>query len=297
MIACGRDQALELAIQLGGRLGGQETGRAAAQDQRQALTCDAGVKGPGLLRGAAGQALEVRDSSRRAEMPADGGLKPLSERLAGLPGLYARIYRHDCDRMRYTTSMASQHAAVSDTSMTYAEYLAFEEAAEVKHEYLRGTIWPMAGGTLEHGELAVNIAALLKTGLRGKGFKVYNSDVRVRVPSVNFAAYPEVSVVRGQPERPDDDARAIVNPVLIVEVLSDSTEVFDRGDKAKLYQRIPSLREYLLISQHQRRLELKRRHAEDVWHAVEAGAGESIELVSLGLTIRVDDVYEDLLAE
>jgi Uma2 family endonuclease len=180
--------------------------------------------------------------------------------------------------------------------MSYAEYLAVEETAGDKHEYLRGEVWAMGGGSPEHGALAASIIALLGSALRGRPCRVFSSDVRVRILATDLATYPDVSVVCGHLERAPDDAHAITNPVLLVEVLSDSTEAYDRGEKAAHYRRIPSLREYLLVAQHEPRLELFRRGQDGHWELHEAGPGESLALRSVGARLDTDEVYRDPLA-
>ena len=180
--------------------------------------------------------------------------------------------------------------------MTYDDYLAAEAEAGVRHEYLRGEVWAMAGGTPEHGAIAAAVIILLGNELRDRPCRVFTSDVRVRIEATDLATYPDVSVVCGALERAPGDDSAIVNPVLLVEVLSDSTEAYDRGEKAAHYRRIPSLREYLLVSQHEPRLELFRRtNNDDRWEFLEAGPGESLQLASLEVAIRTDDVYRDPL--
>jgi Uma2 family endonuclease len=138
-------------------------------------------------------------------------------------------------------------------AMTYAEYLAFEEQSDEKHEFLDGELFATSGGTPDHGALAVAISAALSGALRGRPCRVHSSDVRVRVQATGLAAYPDVSVVCGKLETDAEAPHAITNPVLLVEVLSDSTEARDRGEKAAHYRHLPSLREYVLVSQRQRR--------------------------------------------
>jgi Uma2 family endonuclease len=106
--------------------------------------------------------------------------------------------------------------------MTYAEYLAAEARAEVRHEYLNGEVWEVAGGTIEHGALAAAIAGELRAVLRGKPCRAFSSDVRIRVLETGLTTYPDLSVVCGQLETAPDDADAITNPLVLVEVLSDS---------------------------------------------------------------------------
>lgn len=175
--------------------------------------------------------------------------------------------------------------------MSYAEYLAAERDAQVKHEYLRGQVWAMAGGTVEHGRLASGVAIAMGLQLRGKPCVVLSS-VRVRVESTDRTTYPDVTVVCGSRQTAADDRDAIVNPSVLVEVLSDSTEADDRGEKFAHYRRLSSLREYVLVSQRERRIEVFRREG-DHWSLFEAGPTQSIELTSIGATLVVDEIYFD----
>lgn len=179
---------------------------------------------------------------------------------------------------------------------TYAEYLVAEAASEVRHECLNGEVWARAGGTPEHGALALALAGELRGALRGKPCRVYSSDVRVRVPQTGLSTYPDLSVVCGQLETSPDDPDAIVNPVVLVEVLSDTTEGYDRGAKAAHYRRIPSLREYVFVSQSDPLVEVHRLAESGRWELLEARPGESIELASLGIHLDVAAIYANPLA-
>lgn len=160
--------------------------------------------------------------------------------------------------------------AVDVREMTYAEYLAFERASARRHEYVNGRVYAMAGGSPEHARLAGAMIAALTTTLRGKPCAPFSSDL------------------------PD----AATNPAVIVEVLSETTERDDRGEKWAHYQRIASLREYVLLSQDSRRVEVYSRDEQqsDLWHYREYGTGGRVALPSLGITIDVDDVYANPLA-
>ena len=143
--------------------------------------------------------------------------------------------------------------------MTYAEYLAAEAASDIRHEYLNGEVWAMAGGTPEHAALARRGACELRRLLRGKPCRAFSADLRVRIVDTGLSTYPDVSVVCGQLETAPDDKDAVTNPIVLVEVLSESTEGYDRGAKAAHYRRIPSLREYVLVSQAEPRIEVHRQ--------------------------------------
>lgn len=174
--------------------------------------------------------------------------------------------------------------------MTYAEYLAAEAASEVRHEFLNGEVWAMAGGTPDHGALAAAVIRELGIALRGRPCRVYTSHVRVRVVATGLSTYPDVSVVCGSVETAADDPDAMVNPVVLVEVLSDSTEAYDRGAKAAHYRRIPSLGAYLLVSQADPLIELYRRNA-GRWELTEARPGETLELAALDVRLDVAAIY------
>ena len=179
--------------------------------------------------------------------------------------------------------------------MTYAEYLAAEAVSEVRHEFLNGDVWAMAGGTIEHGALAASIAGELHQALRGKPCRTFSADVRVRIPETDLATYPDLSVVCGELQTARDDKDAITNPIVLVEVLSESTEAYDRGAKWAHYRRIASLREYVLVSQAEPLIEVYRRAESGRFELLEARAGESIELASIGVTLDVSAVYANPL--
>lgn len=181
--------------------------------------------------------------------------------------------------------------------MTYAEYLLAEQSSETKHEYLRGEVYAMAGGTPTHAGLAMAVGVALSNALAERPCRVFSSDLRVRVEATDLSTYPDLTVVCGRFEGSATDPDAAINPVLIVEILSDSTEAYDRGEKFAHYRRIPSLREYVLVSQHRPRLEAYAQNDEGAWVLAEATAGETLELRSLpGVQLQTDAIYRDPLA-
>jgi Uma2 family endonuclease len=181
--------------------------------------------------------------------------------------------------------------------MTYAEYLAAEQASETKHEFLRGEVFAMAGGTPSHAGLAMAVGAALSNALAGRPCRVFSSDLRIRIEATDMSTYPDVAVICGSFEAAASDPHAAINPTLIVEVLSDSTEAYDRGEKFGHYRRLPSLRELVLVSQREPRLEAYFKTAEGAWMLSEAGAGEVLTLRSLaGVTLDTDAIYRDPLA-
>lgn len=187
-------------------------------------------------------------------------------------------------------------SATLQPKLTYAEYPAREAVSTEKHEFIHGETYAMAGGTLEHGALALAVAGELRNALAGKPCRSHSSDARVHVTSTGATLYPDVSVVCGKVETPPGDPQAIANPTVLVEVLSDSTEAHDRGAKAGHYRRLPSLREYVLVSQSERRVEVQRRNERGVWELHFFGPGERLEFSSLGVSIPVDAIYANPLA-
>lgn len=180
-------------------------------------------------------------------------------------------------------------------TLSYAEYLALDSASETRHEFLDGEAVAMAGGTPEHGAVASALARDLGTALAGRPCRVFSSDVRVRVLPTGLATYPDLSVVCGRLETDPEDPIAITNPVVLVEVLSPSTEAHDRGAKAAHYRQLPSLRELLLVSLSEPRIELQRRNDRGVWELHEARPGDRLELVSLGISLDVAAVFRNPL--
>lgn len=174
---------------------------------------------------------------------------------------------------------------------TFADYLRVEQDSNLKHEFLDGDIYAMAGGTPLHARLTVNISSLLHAQLRGTRCHAYSSDLRVRVPATGLAAYPDVTVVCGELELDPENDHTVTNPRLVVEVLSDSTEKFDRGVKLKHYQQISSLGAVVLVSQHQPSIEVWSRRADDRWTESVNGPGTVARIDAIDCTLAVDDVY------
>lgn len=186
--------------------------------------------------------------------------------------------------------------------LTYAEYLAFEETSEQKHEFIDGLVLAREGGSaphahaaessIEHARLAARITTALSIALAGRPCNVFGSDARVRISATERATYPDVSVVCGPVVRASDDSQALTNPVVIVEVLSPTTEQSDRGEKFRHYRRLESLREYVLVAQDEPRIEVFRREG-DVWTFREHGPGERVMLASIEAVLDVDAIYAD----
>lgn len=176
-------------------------------------------------------------------------------------------------------------------SYTYAEYLALEGPSNVKHEFLDGQIYAMAGGIPEHAALAAAVIGLLFAGLRGSRCRAYDADLRVRTPT-GLSTYPDVTVICEPTERDREDAQAVTNPTLIVEVLSRSTEDYDRGDKFEHYQSLRALEQYVLVWHRERRLDVWTREAGGGWMSTSVREGETAALASIGASLDVRELYE-----
>ncbi len=179
--------------------------------------------------------------------------------------------------------------------MTLAEYLAFAETSEEKHEYVNGFVYAMSGGTLEHSRISSALIRALGNALDGRPCVVFTSDGRVRVERTGTSTYPDASVVCGKLETSKADPHATTNPSVIFEVLSPTSEAYDRGAKANHYRQLPSLREYVLISQEEPRVEVQRLNAQGLWELRFFGKGEQIELASLDVRLSVDALYANPL--
>jgi Uma2 family endonuclease len=176
---------------------------------------------------------------------------------------------------------------------SFAEYLAHEEASNTKHELLDGHIYAMAGGTPEHSALIASVNGQLWSQLRGTSGSVHMSDLRIRVLETGLATYPDIPIVCGAWERDPEGRNTIINPKVIIEVLSPRTAEYDRGEKFEHYKKIPSLAQYVLVAHERRAIEVWTRSAEDVWEASIYGAGEVASLSSIGANIDVDAAYDD----
>jgi Uma2 family endonuclease len=175
------------------------------------------------------------------------------------------------------------------------EYLQAEEQNLLKHEYIDGQVYAMAGASDSHVTIALNVASLLKSHLRGSQCRVFMSDMKARIESLNTYYYPDVMVTC------DDRDRELTTykryPCLIVEVLSQSTEGFDRGDKFADYQQLDTLREYVLISAHRQRVDCFRRNAEGLWVLHSYLTNSEVTLTSIDFKAAIADLYEDVSLE
>ena len=182
---------------------------------------------------------------------------------------------------------------ITSQQMTLEEYLEFDYNAEGRYEYSDGEVIEMSGGSPEHSLLGNRVGFLLQRELIQKNCSVYNSEVQIKVPTMLPYRYGDVSALYGKPIYEDlGNQRLLINPTLIVEVLSPSTEKFDRDLKFKAYKSIESLREYLLINQDKKFVTLYTKHNEKFWFQSEYIGGETLNLESLDCQLKVDEIYQ-----
>jgi Uma2 family endonuclease len=181
----------------------------------------------------------------------------------------------------------------SPQRFTEAEYLALERASETKHEFVDGTIVAMAGATPAHNTLAANVTSALVVLARGRDCAVLTSDQRVHVPRTGLYAYPDATLVCGEQRYANDRPPSLLNPTLVVEVTSKSTEDYDRGTKFLHYQAIASLRTYLVVSHREKRIDRHQRLDTGEWLATAFTSHDArIEIPALAGTISLADVYD-----
>jgi len=181
--------------------------------------------------------------------------------------------------------------AAAKRSWTAAEYLAWERTSPEKHELLAGEIFAMAGATFAHNKIVLNLAAELRSALRDRPCDVTSSDLRVHVPATGLYTYPDATVVCGDPRFEDDKLDTLLNPTVLIEVLSESTEGYDRGKKFRHYRSIATFREYVLVAHDAVSVERYTRGDDGVWSLHESGPGERLVLASIGCEIAVDEIY------
>jgi Uma2 family endonuclease len=176
---------------------------------------------------------------------------------------------------------------------TPIEYLDMERAAENKSEYLDGQIYAMAGASPTHNTIAMNLAGDVVTQLRGRECQAFGSDLKVRIPSECLFTYPDLIIVCGEPRYHDEIGDVLLNPTVLVEILSPSTEAYDRGAKFDRYEQIETFTDYLLISQSEPRIEHWTRVGGGKWiRSVSKELDSEIEITSVGCTLKLRDVYD-----
>lgn len=179
---------------------------------------------------------------------------------------------------------------------SFYDYIAVEEMSTIKHEFLDGQVWAMAGGTPEHAAVAAKVISLIDRQLEGQTCRVFSSDLRIRVLATGLGTYPDASVICGTLELdPEDPKRhTVTNPRVLVEVLSPSTADYDRGEKLSHYQQIPSVEEIMLISHETRRIDVWRRSGDGFVLTTVEESG-TVALRSISCELSLEEVYRDPL--
>jgi Uma2 family endonuclease len=178
------------------------------------------------------------------------------------------------------------------------EYLEFEAQSELKHEYCDGRMWAMAGGTGAHNTICFNIGASLGAQLRGSSCRGFTADQRVRIPDTKLYSYPDATVVCGEAKFEDSAETTLLNPTVLVEVLSLSTESRDRGLKWARYQKLDSLRDYLLVEQNSAHIDHYARQADGSWRMLPLdGLDAEVQLSGAPATLPLSEVYEHISFE
>ena len=172
-------------------------------------------------------------------------------------------------------------------------YLVREPEAEYKSEYRDGRVVAMAGGSWAHSQIAINLAREISAQLRDRPCRTFSNDTRIKVAAARFYTYPDLSVVCGEPRADTKDSWVIVNPTLIVEVLSESTEAYDRGEKFAYYKKLDSLQEYVLVAQDRVCVERFSRQKNGRWKAARYDSLDDVaELPAIGCRFAVREVYD-----
>jgi len=178
------------------------------------------------------------------------------------------------------------------------DYLALERASDTKHEYYKGEVFAMSGASWEHNVIVKNINTLILPYLKGKPCDMFGSDLRIHVPENTLYTYPDFSIICGKPETNDEEKDTIIKPSAIIEVLSKSTKDYDRGSKFMLYRSINTLNEYITIDSLSISIEIYTRNSDNTWILSEfKQLHDSFVLSTIGLTLLLKDVYEDVKIE
>jgi Uma2 family endonuclease len=187
---------------------------------------------------------------------------------------------------------------MSNRFLSPQEYLEIERKAEHKSEYFNGEMFAMSGVSRRHDRIATRLALLIGQHLRGTRCEDFSANMRVLATPSGLYTYPDLSVACDEPQFADPHVDTLTNPTLLVEILSPSTEAYDRGKKAKLYRAIPSLQELLLIAQDSYEVELYRRQGDGTWSLIEAkGLESAIALTSIGYTLSLRELYEKVIGD
>lgn len=179
--------------------------------------------------------------------------------------------------------------------LSVQDYLAIERRSETRNEYLDGEMFAMTGASRWHNLIVANLTRELGLQLKGRPCELYPNEIRVHIPATGLYTYPDVAVVCGEPRFEDAELDILLNPVLIIEVLSPTTEAYDRGKKFEHYRTLDSLAEYVLVAQAEPRIEQYVRQDGDRWlFGAVAGLGENLGLPSIQCTLALAEVYDKI---
>jgi Uma2 family endonuclease len=178
-------------------------------------------------------------------------------------------------------------------ALTPAEYLEIERLALYRSEYFDGEMFAMAGGSPRHSLIKANLVSELRNRLKGKTCTAYDSDLRIRIAASGVYTYADASVICGEIELDDQDPDTVLNPTLIAEVLSGGTEAYDRGKKFDHYRKLPSLKEYLLVSQDGPKIERFSKNEDGTWMlTIVSGLDQVLDLSSIGVTVSLAEIFD-----
>ena len=185
--------------------------------------------------------------------------------------------------------------AYGKEKMSIEAYLEMENAADEKHEYYKGEIFAMSGAKVSHNIIAGNLFALLFNKLKGKKCKPFNSDQRIHIPSNSLFTYPDISIICGEVITLNNDDYNVLNPTVVVEVLSKSTKNYDRGEKFKLYRDIKTLKEYILVDSESIHIEIFRLNANSHWELEEYNSlTNAVTIKAVDETIFLSEIYDNV---
>jgi Uma2 family endonuclease len=181
----------------------------------------------------------------------------------------------------------------NDRYFTPEQYFVWEEQQLEKHELIDGHVYAMSGGTQNHSTIAINFLLLIRLHLRGRSCNVFNSDLKINILNTPNYTYPDLSVTCDERDR--ENALYITYPCLIVEVLSDSTEAYDRGKKFEKYRRNPNLIDYVLVSSDEMSIDIYHKKDSGEWVILSYRTGEQVELKSIDLSLPIEQFYEEIV--
>jgi len=204
-------------------------------------------------------------------------------------------FSHNESLYFYSMEVNEPAVAYSKQKISIEEYLEMENAALEKHEYYTGEVFAMSGAKMPHNEIAGNLFAALHNKLRGKKCRPYNSDQRIHITANTLFTYPDISIVCGEVITLNDDKYNVLNPSVIIEVLSRKTKNYDRGEKFKLYRDILTLKEYILVDSENVHIEVFRVNENNHWELEEYNnASNHLEIKAINESILISEIYENV---